>query len=82
MYLCRAQVHYSCCGEMLVQSSTIRRWPRSFYQRALQTLQNSTKYIDSEVAFVLEYSWHLMWGNGSSVMDPIDRCDLLRCLEL
>ncbi len=53
---------------------------QSFYQRALDLINDSDITEYKELALAFEYAWHMVFGEPP-VLAPVPECDLLTCDE-
>ena len=69
-------VCYHCCSQFAVSRAAVRLRPREFYQKLLRlALRSGT----SHVAWLLEYTWHLIFGLPAK-MNKVDGCHIVERL--
>jgi|Transcript_12848 hypothetical protein len=66
-------VCYHCCSQFAVSREAVRLRPRRFYEQLLHlSLTPGTAHI----AWLLEYTWHLIFGKPAK-MAKVDRCEVV-----
>ena len=73
-------LHAPCCAQFLVSRERILARPKVFYERLAMWLQGSPRPGGPRRAMVMEYLWHMIFGEPARIL-PVEKCALLFCDE-
>lgn len=68
-YECPKNMRYECCAQFIVSRDAILRHPKSAYEKLFKFVTDPDK-DDYKNGFVLEFTWHMIFG------EPPDMCDV------